>query len=49
MQRIADTGYTDVVRECEEVLTELKALERQEIHNAISGEGFRTIWQRSAT
>ncbi len=49
MQRIADTGYTDVVRECEEVLTKLKALERQEIHNAISGEGFRTIWQRSAT
>jgi hypothetical protein len=37
------------VRQCDEVLRELLALERQEIRNAISGEGFQTIWQRSST
>ncbi|HLF76820.1 MAG TPA: hypothetical protein VJB57_04960 [Dehalococcoidia bacterium] len=48
-RRVADTGFTDSVRQCDEVLRELLALERQEIRNAISGEGFQTIWQRSST
>src|SRR6266545_2027866 len=47
--RVAQSGFTDSVRQCDEVLRELLALERQEIRNAISGEGFQTIWQRSST
>lgn len=47
-KRIADTGFTDSVRNCDSILRELLALERQEIKNAISGEGFQTIWQRTA-
>ena len=48
-QRIAATGFTDSVRQCDDILRELLALERQEIRNAISGEGFQTIWQRTST
>jgi hypothetical protein len=48
-RRVADTGFTESVRQCDEVLRELLGLERQEIRNAISGEGFQTIWQRSST
>jgi hypothetical protein len=47
-KRIADTGFTDSARQCDTILRELLALERQEIKNAISGEGFQTIWQRTA-
>jgi hypothetical protein len=47
VKRVADSGFTDSVRECDDVLRELLALEKQEIRNAISGEGFQTIWQRS--
>ena len=46
-KRVADTGFTDSVRNCDDILRELLALERQEIRNAISGEGFQTIWQRT--
>jgi hypothetical protein len=49
VRRIADTGFTDSVRQCEDVLRELQALEREEIRNAISGEGFQTVWQRAVT
>jgi hypothetical protein len=48
-KRVAETGFTESVRQCDEVLRELLRLERQEIRNAISGEGFQTIWQRSST
>ena len=47
--RISGTGFTDAVAQCDEVLKELRSLERQEIRNAISGEGFQTIWQRQST
>jgi hypothetical protein len=30
-------------------MSELLKLEKQEIRNAISGEGFQTVWQRTAT
>ena len=48
LQRIADTGYQDSMKQCEEVMSELLVLERQEIRNAISGDGFQTLWQRAA-
>jgi hypothetical protein len=47
--RISNTGFTDAITQCEEVLRELRQLERQEVRNAISGEGFQTIWQRQQT
>src|SRR5664279_1730084 len=40
-RRVADTGFTESVRQCDEVLRELLTLERREIRNAISGEGFQ--------
>ena len=47
--RISNTGFTDAVSQCDDVLRELHSLERQEVRNAISGEGFQTIWQRQQT
>ena len=49
VKRVADSGFTDSVRQCDDILRELLALERQEIRNAISGEGFQTIWARTST
>jgi hypothetical protein len=47
--RISNAGFTDAIAQCDEVLRELRQLERQEVRNAISGEGFQTIWQRQQT
>jgi len=48
-ERLRQSGYPESLRQCEEALTELYRLERQEIRNAISGEGFKTVWQRTAS
>ncbi len=45
-QRIADGGLSEAARECESVLGELRALERQELQNAIRGEGYQALWER---
>lgn len=44
VKRIADAGYADAAAECASVLAELKRMEREEIANAIAGEGYRTLW-----
>jgi hypothetical protein len=49
LNRVDATGHADSRRQCEEVMSELLKLEKQEIRNAISGEGFQTVWQRTAT
>jgi len=49
VSRVDATGHADSRRQCEEVISELLKLEKQEIRNAISGEGFQTVWQRTAT
>ena len=49
VSRVASTGHDASTRQCDEVLRELLTLEKQEIRNAISGEGFQTVWQRTAT
>jgi hypothetical protein len=49
LNRVDATGHDDSRRQCEEVMSELLKLEKQEIRNAISGEGFQTVWQRTAT
>jgi hypothetical protein len=47
VRRVADSGFTDAVRQCDDALRELLKLEREEIRNAIKGEGFQTIWPRT--
>ena len=49
VSRVASTGHDESARQCDDVLRELLTLEKQEIRNAISGEGFQTVWQRTAT
>jgi hypothetical protein len=49
VQRVEATGFDDSLRQCDEVMQEMLKLERKEVHNALSGEGFETIWQRAAT
>jgi hypothetical protein len=44
VQRIVDNGYPDAARECDELLEELRRMERMEVVNAISGEGYQTLW-----
>ena len=44
VKRIADAGYPDAAAECADLLSELKRMEREEIANAIAGEGYRTLW-----
>lgn len=46
VQRIQDGGFSEAARECETVLDELRALERQELLNAIRGESYQAIWER---
>ncbi len=45
-RRMAESGFPDSVRQCEDVLRELQAMERLEVRGAVSGEGFQTLWQR---
>lgn len=47
MQRISDSGHVESVRKADETLRELEALERQQQRNAITGDGFRTLWASS--
>ena len=49
VQRIAASGFNESVNQCDAVLQELLQLEKREIRNAIMGEGFQTVWQRTAT
>lgn len=44
VRRIVDNGFPATARECEEVLQELRRMERLEIVNAIGGEGYKTLW-----
>jgi hypothetical protein len=45
VERLAGMGFPDAVQRCEEVLQELKDLERAEMRSAIIGEGYQTLWQ----
>lgn len=43
-QRIIDGGHAATATECNELLRELRRMERLEMVNAIGGEGYRTLW-----
>ena len=44
VDRIGNAGFPVAAREAEEMLDELKRLERAEMANAIAGEGYRSLW-----
>jgi hypothetical protein len=46
VERLAEKGLTEAVQRCDQVLQELRDLERGEVHSAIRGEGYRPLWQR---
>ena len=44
VERIIDQGFPGAAEECDELLRELRQKERAELHNAIAGEGYQTLW-----
>jgi hypothetical protein len=44
VKRIVDQGYPAAAAECNDVFRELVQMERDELANAIGGEGYRTLW-----
>lgn len=46
VRRISDAGFAEAARECDAVLRELKELERQELRNALTGEGYQSLWEK---
>ena len=46
VQRIEDAGFHEAAEECQGVLEELRASERRELHNALTGKGFQALWER---
>lgn len=44
VRRYAETGFPEVVRECERCFNELVQLEREEVVRAVRGENYETIW-----
>lgn len=46
VERFAGVGFPEAARRCEEVLQELKDLERVEIRSAVRGQAYRTLWER---
>ncbi len=46
VQRIVESGFSEAARQCEDVLQELRTLERQELCNAVQGEGYQPLWEK---
>jgi hypothetical protein len=46
VQRIEQAGFPQAAEECAGVLEELRALERQEVLNALRGENYQSLWER---
>jgi hypothetical protein len=44
VRRFADTGSSEIVRECARCFDELQKMERRELFRAITGENYETIW-----
>jgi hypothetical protein len=45
VSRMEASGFPQAVEQCEEVYIELLRLEREQVHNAITGEGFQALWE----
>ena len=46
VNRIDGAGFSKAAEECGSVLEELRASERKELHNALTGEGYQSLWER---
>jgi hypothetical protein len=46
VQRIEAAGFSEAARQSNDVLEELRDLERQEVRNAIVSEGYQSLWER---
>ncbi len=46
VQRIVESGFSEAARQCEDVLQELRTLERQELCKAVLGEGYQPLWEK---
>ena len=46
VKRVGDAGFPDATEECQRVLRDLICAERAEIHNAVAGAGYQSLWQR---
>lgn len=44
VRRYLDIGTPESVKQCESSLEELRDFEREEIHNAITGQNYETLW-----
>jgi hypothetical protein len=44
--RIEHAGFPQAAQECAGVLEELRALERQEVRNAVLGESYQALWEK---
>lgn len=47
VERVAATGFTESPEHARLLFSELRAMERGEISNAIAGEGYKTLWPAS--
>ena len=44
VRRVESNGFSDIADSCAEIIAELRRMEREEMTNAIAGEGYRTLW-----
>lgn len=44
VRRFDESGEADMVKQCEEVLADLKRLEKEEMAAVIRGDNYQTIW-----
>jgi hypothetical protein len=47
VQRLTGAGFPDTADQCQDVLEELLRQEQQEIVNAVSGQGYQCLWERT--
>lgn len=48
LERCSDTGDSQLVEQCREVLDRLERIERQHVRDIVRGDMARTIWQRKS-
>lgn len=46
VRRLTASGFPEAEVQCQEVLQELRQLERTEVMNAILGHGYHPLWER---
>jgi hypothetical protein len=47
LQRVGEAGGDAARQRCEEAFRELQQAEREQLRKAITGDGFKTIWERT--